>query len=90
MVKGSDYARVQEEVLVKDAVIVDVGGSNTEQFFSGMRKYPGSHEDYDLFITPCVAGLKQQQDTLQCVKALAALGVPANKIWVIFNMVTSN
>ena len=90
LVKGSDYARVQEEVLVKDAVIVDVGGSNTEQFFSGMRKYPGSHEDYDLFITPCVAGLKQQQDTLQCVKALAALGVPANKLWVIFNMVTSN
>ena len=87
LVKGSDYARVQEEVLVKDAVIVDVGGSNTEQFFSGMRHYPGSHEDYDLFITPCVEGLKQQQDTLRCVKALAALGVPANKICVVFNLV---
>ncbi len=86
-VKGGDFGRLQENLLLEDAAIVDVGASNIEQFMSLMRVYRGSQDDFDLFIVPCVPELKQQKDTVECVNALAELGVPAKKIWILFNMV---
>lgn len=86
-VKGGDFGQLQQDLLLEDAAIVDVGASNIEQFMSLMRVYRGSQDDFDLFIVPCVPELKQQKDTVECVNALADLGVPANKIWILFNMV---
>ena len=90
MVKGADFGRLQEELLLQDSAIVDVGASNIEQFLSLMRMYRGSHQDFDLFVVPCVPELKQQKDTIECVYALSALGVEASKICVVFNMVDVN
>ena len=87
MVKGADFGRLQEELLLQESAIVDVGASNIEQFLSLMRMYRGSHQDFDLFVVPCVPELKQQKDTIECVCALSALGVEASKICVVFNMV---
>ena len=86
-VKGGDFGRLQEDLMLEDAAIIDVGASNIEQFMSLMRMYRGSQDDFDLFIVPCVPVPKQQKE---CVNALAELGVPAKKIVVVFNMVEPN
>ena len=42
-----------------------------------MRKYRGSHEDFDYFVIPTVPALKQQQDTIATLAELARIGIPA-------------
>jgi hypothetical protein len=52
-----------------------------------MRKYRGSHEDFDCFVVPTVPPLKQQQDTIATLVELARLGVEAARVRIVFNMV---
>lgn len=82
---GAEFGQLQEDMLSQPQVIVDVGSSNIEDFLMLMRRYEGSHEDFDLYVVPCVPALKQQKDTVQCVGELSALGIPAEKIRMVFN-----
>ena len=84
-ISGSRFGELQEGMLTQDKVVVDVGSSNIEDFLKLMRRYEGSHEDFDLYVVPCVPALKQQKDTLQCVRELSALGIPAQRIRIVFN-----
>jgi hypothetical protein len=68
-------------------VVVDIGASNVEELLFLMRKYRGSHEDFDYFVIPTVPALKQQQDTIATLAELTRIGVPANKLKVVFNQV---
>lgn len=86
-IKGSQFGQLQEDMLIEDSVIVDVGSSNIEEFLALMRQYRGSHEDFDLYLVPCVPALKQQKDTVECVRALAKLGIPPEKIRIVLNLV---
>ena len=52
-----------------------------------MRKYRGSHEDFDYFVIPTVPALKQQQDTIATLAELARIGIPASKLRIVFNQV---
>ena len=52
-----------------------------------MRKYRGSHEDFDYFVVPTVPALKQQQDTIATLAELARIGIPAAKLKLVFNQV---
>ena len=61
--RGSQFAELQEYLQTVDNVIVDIGASNVEELLGLMRKYHGSHEDFDYFVIPTVPALKQQQDT---------------------------
>lgn len=70
-----------------DDAVVDVGASNVEDFVFLMRQYHGSFDDFDIFMVPTVKERKQQKDTMATIDSLAALGVPAKKIRVVFNMV---
>ena len=58
-------------------VVVDVGASNVEDLLALMRRYRGSHEDFDCFVVPTVPARKQQQDTAATLAELARIGVPA-------------
>lgn len=86
-IKGGQFGQLQEDMLIEDSVIVDVGSSNVEEFLALMKQYRGSHEDFDLYMVPCVPALKQQKDTVECVRALAKLGVPTEKIRIVLNLV---
>jgi hypothetical protein len=68
-------------------VVVDIGASNVEELLALMRRYRGSHEDFDYFIVPTVPARKQQLDTLATLAELSRFGVPADKMRLVFNMV---
>lgn len=85
--RGRQFSELQEYLQVADNVIVDIGASNVEDLLSAMRRYRGSHADFDHFIVPTVPALKQQKDTIATLVELARLGVPAGKVHVVFNMV---
>jgi MinD-like ATPase involved in chromosome partitioning or flagellar assembly len=86
-IKGAQFGQLQEDMLLEDSVIVDVGSSNVEEFLALMKQYRGSHEDFDLYVVPCVPAQKQQKDTVECIRALAKVGVAPERIRIVFNLV---
>ncbi|MDU8545746.1 MULTISPECIES: StbB family protein [Pseudomonas] len=86
-IKGRQYGELQEWLMTTDKAVVDVGASNVEDFMKYMGQYAGSQEEFDFFLVPAVAEKKQQADTINTIKTLAALGVPAKRILVVFNKV---
>ena len=86
-VRGSQFGELQEYLQTVDNVVVDIGASNVEDLLTLMRKYRGSHEDFDYFVIPTVPALKQQQDTIATLAELARIGIPASKMRVVFNQV---
>ncbi|MDY7536418.1 StbB family protein [Pseudomonas sp. Bout1] len=85
--KGRQFGELQAWLMTIDDAVVDVGASNVEDFVKYMGQFAGSHEEFDYFLVPAVAEKKQQADTINTVKTLAALGVPAKRILVVFNKV---
>ena len=85
--RGRQFGELQEYLQTVDSVVVDIGASNVEDLLALMHKYRGSHEDFDCFVVPTVAALKQQQDTIATLAELAQLGVPASRLKLVFNMV---
>lgn len=85
--KGKNYGALQEDLMLIDSAIVDVGASNVEEFIKQMGQFAGSHEEFDYFLVPTVSEKKQQIDTVNTIETLAGLGVPAKKIRVVFNKV---
>ncbi|APQ06933.1 StbB family protein [Pseudomonas syringae] len=85
--KGRQFADLSEWLMTHDDAIVDVGASNVEVFMKHMSQFAGSHEDFDYFLVPTVSEKKQQTDTINTIKTLSALGVPAKRILVVFNKV---
>ena len=85
--RGRQFGELQEYMQTVDNVVVDIGASNVEDLMALMRRYRGSHEDFDFFVIPTVAALKQQQDTMATLAELARSGIPASRLKVVFNMV---
>lgn len=88
--RGKDYGDLLENVVTADEVIVDVGASNIGDFLKLMQQYHTSHEVFDLYVVPVVKEKKQQADTINTIDALAALGVPPEKIRIVFNKVETD
>lgn len=86
-IRGRDFGSLQEELLVMDKAIIDIGASNVEDVMKLMTQYRGSHDDFDLFVIPAVKDSKQTKDTIATIEALKAIGVPAKKIKVVLNKV---
>ena len=86
-VRGTQFGELQEYLQTVDSAVVDIGASNVEDLLALMRKYRGSHEDFDYFVIPTVPALKQQQDTIATLAELARIGIPVSKMRVVFNQV---
>ena len=85
--KGRQFGELSEILMTEDNAVVDVGASNVEDFFKYMGQFAGSHEEFDFFLVPTVSEKKQQADTINTIKTLAALAVPRSRILVVFNKV---
>lgn len=86
-VRGNQFGLLQEQLMELDAAVVDVGASNVEDVMKLMRQYRGSHEDFDAFVIPATREAKQVRDTISTIRALAQMGVPPERIRVVFNRV---
>ena len=89
-IKGKDYGMLQEELIMNDSLIVDIGASNIEETIKLMSQYKGSHEDFDYFIIPTVPDHKAQIDTASTITALLTMGIPAKKIRLVFNKINDD
>jgi len=88
--RGKRFGDLVSQLMQSDAAIIDIGASNVEEFFKQMQQYAGSHEEFDYFVVPTVKEKKQQADTVNTLRALAKIGVPKNKIRVVFNKVETD
>ena len=88
--KGKKFGSLVDAIMVLDEAIIDVGASNVEDFMKNMQQYEGSHEEFELFIVPVVKEKKVQADSVNTIAALRAIGVPAQKIKVVFNKVETD
>lgn len=86
-IRGREFAQLQEFLQSVDNVVVDIGASNVEELLKLMRRYLDSQEDFDGFIVPTVPARKQQQDTAATLAELARIGVPPERLRVVFNQV---
>jgi hypothetical protein len=83
--RGKAFGALLDELMERDRAIVDVGASNVEEFLKLMQRYDGSHDEFDFFVVPVVRERKQQADTVNTLRALAALGIPPSKIRLVMN-----
>ena len=86
-IRGKKFGELVDELMLLDDAIVDVGASNVEEFIKLMQQYAGSHEEFDYFVVPVVKEKKVQADTVNTIRALAALGIDSDRIRVVFNKV---
>ncbi len=85
VVRGKQFGQLQEQLLLIEAAVIDIGASNVEDFMKLMQRYRGSHEDFDYFVVPAVKESKQIRDTIATISAVAAMGVPPKKTRLVFN-----
>ena len=86
-IRGRQFAQLQEFLQSVDKVVIDIGASNVEELLKMMRRYRDSQEDFDGFIVPTVPARKQQQDTAATLAELARIGVPPQRLRLVFNQV---
>jgi hypothetical protein len=86
-IRGRQFAQLQEFLQSVDNVVVDIGASNVEELLKLMRRYRDSQQDFDAFVVPTVPARKQQQDTAATLAELASIGVPTQRLRVVFNQV---
>jgi MinD-like ATPase involved in chromosome partitioning or flagellar assembly len=87
--RGREFDALQEKMMSLKNVVVDIGASNVEDFVALMRRYEGSHDDFDRFVVPTVPALKQQLDTIATLNQLDELGIDPKKVRLLFNFVDS-
>lgn len=85
--RGRQFAQLQEYMQTVESLVVDIGASNVEDLMALMRRYRGSHEDFDYFVVPTVPDLKQQEDTMATLSELSRSGISPSRLRLVFNMV---
>lgn len=85
--RAERFESLQEQLLMQDTAVVDVGASNVETFLEMLSRYRNSVDDYDHVVVPTVKERKQAADTISTIDALLALGVDPERIKVVFNRV---
>lgn len=88
--RGDEFSRLYSLMLTSESAIVDVGASNVEGFLSRMTGFDDGHDEFDYFIIPTTSKSKDTKDTLKTIALLNGIGVPAEKIKIIFNMVKNS
>jgi MinD-like ATPase involved in chromosome partitioning or flagellar assembly len=89
-IRGERFIDLYKKLPLMDNAVIDVGASNVEDFIHGLVNYHDAHEDIDYFIVPSTNGTKEMAETVRTIEVLAELGIPAEKIHLVFNRVKSD
>lgn len=87
--KGRDLAKLETGLAKVNDAIVDVGASNVEAFILALNSQFESHYAIDYYLVPIKANAKAQiemGEAMKTIMALSAMGVEADRIKVVFNM----
>jgi len=63
--------------------VIDVGSSNLREALAHFRALRSTRDLIDRWVLPCVPTIKQRNDTVNTIKLLVEMGVPASNIVVI-------
>lgn len=85
--RGNKFRELFKRLMLEDQAIIDVGASNVEDFMSNLEGFEEAHEEIDYYVVPVTSGTKEQKETVSMIGSLASMGVPADKIRVVFNRV---
>ncbi|MDG6381267.1 StbB family protein [Pseudomonas savastanoi pv. phaseolicola] len=85
--RGNAFRELFKRLMLEDQAIIDVGASNVEDFMANLEEFDEAHEEVDYFVIPVTSGTKEQKETVSMIGSLASLGVPPEKILVLFNRV---
>jgi hypothetical protein len=86
-ISGDKFPYLYKQLLTLDDAIVDVGASNVEDFLDKMIKIEDSHVEFDYFVVPVTPDPSIQRECLKTIETLTNVGIPGNKIRLIFNRV---
>lgn len=86
-----EFGEVEAELLDAKmngkSAIVDFGASDFNTTIDMLSQYTALKDKVDVFIVPCTSGNKLQVDTAVTIDTLIGLGIPPEKIRVLFNQV---
>ena len=85
--RGNKFRELFKRLMLEDQAIIDVGASNVEDFMANLEGFEEAHEEIDYYIVPVTSGTKEQKETVSMIGSLSSMGVPAEKIRVVFNRV---
>lgn len=88
--KGKQFRELTDELMLLDDAIIDVGASNVEDLMKNMQMFAGSHVEFDYFVVPITKEKKVLADSVNTLRALSALGIPKDRIRVVFNKVETD
>lgn len=87
---GNKFRELFKKLMLEDDAIIDIGASNIEDFMNNMIKFDDSHEEFDFFVIPVTSGTKEQKETILMLDTLSSIGIPQEKIKVVFNRVDND
>jgi MinD-like ATPase involved in chromosome partitioning or flagellar assembly len=88
--RGERFIDLYKKLAVEDNLVIDVGASNVEDFMKGLVNFSDAHDEIGYFIVPTTNGSKEMSETMRTVSVLSDLGIPSEKIYLIFNRVESD
>ena len=84
---ADDFASLVDIMTLEDDLIVDLGSSESKETIRKLKEYETSVHDFDFIVVPTISDPKALEDTISTVMTLNALGVPKEKIRIVFNKV---
>lgn len=88
IVDVEEFGEVQEflSTTYTHSVIVDFGANDAKRLKALFLQYPGSQDEFDMFVVPASPNSKHE-DTAKTIEFLSNLGVPSEKIRMLFTLV---
>lgn len=87
---GDQFDELIARILRTNDALIDTGASNIESFVKHLVRHDGAHEEIDFFIVPVPVNAKEQSEAVKTTELLRGLGVPSEKVRVLFNSVKDN
>jgi len=85
---GRRILDVMQKMLRVQNMVLDVPYWQTEAVVQSFVEYRSAHEDYDFFVIPTIVGSERVlRGTIKTISALQKIGVPAERIRVVFNCI---